>query len=51
MSDTYFDDLETRSTDARATAQAALLNERLVSITDAPDDWRAAGFQIIKIGV
>ena len=42
MSDTYFDDLETRSTDARATAQAALLNERLVSITDAPDDWRAA---------
>jgi phenylacetate-CoA ligase len=42
MSDTYFDDLETRSADARATAQAALLKERLASITDAPDDWRAA---------
>tara|TARA_R110002110_G_scaffold7951_7_gene40046 strand:- start:241 stop:1443 length:1203 start_codon:yes stop_codon:yes gene_type:complete len=42
MSDSYFDGLETRSADARETQQAALLQERLAGITNAPEDWRAA---------
>ena len=36
---TYFDILETRSADQRATEQAALLQKRLGEITHAPADW------------
>ncbi len=41
MSASHFDDLEIRSADERAAAQAARLKEILAGITDAPEDWRA----------
>ncbi|OAN69988.1 AMP-dependent synthetase [Sulfitobacter sp. EhC04] len=41
MSASHFDDLEIRSADARAAAQAARLKEILAGITDAPEGWRA----------
>lgn len=46
MSDTFFDDLETRSADARHAQQSALLRARLAAITVAPDDWRAAAAEV-----
>ena len=36
----FFDDLETRSTDQREAEQSALLRTRLAAITTAPQDWR-----------
>jgi len=41
-----FDDLETRSADAREAAQAELLRARLAGITVAPDAWRAAAAEV-----
>ncbi len=41
MSASHFDDLEIRSADERAAAQAARLKEILAGITDALEDWRA----------
>ena len=46
---TYFDDLETRSADARAAAHAAALKDRLAAITIAPDDWRAAAAEVQSV--
>lgn len=46
MAETFFDDLETRSADAREAAQAALLRERLAAISVAPDQWRAAAAEV-----
>ena len=37
----FYDELETRSADARAKGQAALLRARLAGITVAPEEWRA----------
>ncbi|MEP6065845.1 MAG: phenylacetate--CoA ligase family protein [Paracoccaceae bacterium] len=45
----FFDDLETRSADARQAAQSTALKERLAGITDAPDAWRAQAAQIQTI--
>ena len=42
----YFDSLETRSADERAADQARQLQERLASITTAPDDWREAAARV-----
>lgn len=42
----YFDDLETRSADARAAAQAEALRARLAEITLAPEAWRAAAAEV-----
>lgn len=41
-----FDDLETRSADAREAAQAELLHARLAGITVAPEAWRAAAAEV-----
>ena len=46
MADGFFDDLETRSADAREAAQLAALKERLAAITVAPEDWRAAAAEV-----
>ncbi|MEP6019758.1 MAG: phenylacetate--CoA ligase family protein [Paracoccaceae bacterium] len=45
----FFDDLETRSVDARQVAQSTALKERLAGITDAPDAWRAQANQVETI--
>lgn len=45
----YFDDLETRSADARAQAQTVALRARLADITVAPDAWRAAAAEVRDI--
>ncbi|WP_299727603.1 phenylacetate--CoA ligase family protein [uncultured Tateyamaria sp.] len=46
---TYFDDLETRSADARAAAQMATLRRLLDGITVAPDAWRATAAAVRDI--
>jgi phenylacetate-CoA ligase len=43
---TYFDDLETRSADAREAAQMEALRDRLDRATTAPDDWRNASASV-----
>ena len=45
----FFDDLETRSVDARQAAQSTALKERLAGITDAPNAWRAQADQVETI--
>ncbi|NNE53139.1 MAG: phenylacetate--CoA ligase family protein [Sulfitobacter sp.] len=45
MSD-YYDDLETRSADAREAAQSAALQSILAGVTNAPDDWQAAAAEV-----
>ena len=42
----FFDDLETRSADARLSAQSAALKDRLASITVAPEAWRSQAAQV-----
>lgn len=42
----YFDDLETRSADARAADHAAALKARLAGVANAPDDWRVAAAEV-----
>ncbi|MFK7838278.1 MAG: phenylacetate--CoA ligase family protein [Sulfitobacter sp.] len=42
----FFDELETRSADARAEAQSSALRGILGAITVAPDDWRAAAAEV-----
>ena len=42
----YFDDLETRSADARAAEQAEALKGLLAGITVAPEAWRAQAAQV-----
>ncbi len=42
----YFDDLETRTQDAREADQVGALKARLGSISVAPDEWKAAAAQI-----
>jgi phenylacetate-CoA ligase len=49
MPDTFYDDLETRSADARNAAQSLLLAAHLTGITNAPDDWRAAAAEVRSI--
>ena len=46
MADGFFDDLETRSADAREAAQTATLKERLAGISTAPEEWRAAAAEV-----
>ena len=46
MAETFFDDLETRSADAREAAQLAALKERLAAITVAPQDWRDTAAEV-----
>ena len=45
----FYDHLETRSADARQSAQTGALRERLAEITTAPDLWRAAAAKVQDI--
>ncbi len=45
----FFDDLETRTADAREAAQTAALQERLAAISVAPADWRAAAAEVRRV--
>jgi len=42
----YFDALETRSADQRASEQTAALMQRLASVTVAPDGWQQAASEV-----
>ncbi len=44
--ETFFDDLETRSTDRRRAEQSAALKERLATIAAAPEDWHAKAAEV-----
>jgi phenylacetate-CoA ligase len=46
MAKTFYDDLETRSADARAAAQSEALREILGGVTDAPQEWKAAAGRV-----
>ncbi|APE44769.1 AMP-dependent synthetase [Sulfitobacter alexandrii] len=46
MSASYFDELETRSADERATAQAGQLRQVLAGLGDADDAWREAAARV-----
>lgn len=46
----YFDELETRSEDARRHAQASALRARLADITVAPAVWRASAAEVGDVG-
>ena len=45
----FFDDLETRSMDARIAAQTAALKERLAGITVASEEWQEAAASVQSI--
>ncbi len=45
----FFDELETRSSDARAVAQTTTLKDRLAGIVTAPEEWKAQAAQVQSI--